>query len=73
MVHHQLPVGIWDANYRRGGGREYTKVLGMLNIPRQGFEFFFTKVGKHAAMAEQLVRDLDIEEALEIKINATLA
>ena len=53
------------------GGRESTKLLGMLNLPWQGFEKkTFTRIEAHAGMAEQLVRDLAIEEALqeEIKI-----
>ena len=49
-----------------GGGREPTKLLGMLNIPWQGFEKKnFTKIEAYAGMAERLVRDLAIEEALQ--------
>ena len=57
----------------RGGGRESTKLLGMLNLPWQGFEKkTFSKIEAHAGMAEQLVRDLAIEEALQEEIKDTL-
>ena len=56
-----------------GGGRESTKLLGMLNLPWQGFEiFFFTKIEANEGMAERLVRDLAIEEALQEEIKDTL-
>ena len=46
----------------RGGERESTKILGMLNLPWKGFEKkTFTKTEAHAGMAKQLVRDLAIE------------
>ena len=49
-----------------GGGRESTNLLGMLNLPWQGFEKkTFTKIEAHAGMAKRLVRDLTIEEALQ--------
>ena len=43
----------------------------MINIPWKGF-LKFTKIEAHAGMAERLVRDLDIEEALQLEIKATL-
>ena len=53
-----------------GGGRESTKILGMLDLPWQGFEKkTLTKIEAHAVMDEQLVRDLAIEEALQEEIN----
>ena len=56
-----------------GGGRESTKLLGMLNLPWQGFEKkTFTKIEAHTGMAERLVRDLAIEEALQEEIKDTL-
>ena len=48
----------------RGEERESIKFLGMLNLPWQGFGIFFTKIEAYAFMAEQLVRDLAIEEAI---------
>ena len=49
-----------------GGGKESTKLLSMLNLPWQGFEKkTFTKIEANAGMAERLVRDLAIEEALQ--------
>ena len=44
----------------------------MLNPPWQVFEKNFTKIGAHAGMAEQLVRDLAIEEDLQEEIKDTL-
>ena len=57
----------------RGGGRESTKLFGVLNLPWQGFEKkTFTKIEAHADMAERLVRDLAIKEALQEEIKDTL-
>ena len=56
----------------RGWEIESTKILGMLNLPWQGFEIFFTKVEAHAGMAKRLVRDLAIEEALLEEIKHTI-
>ena len=57
----------------QGGGRESTKLLGVLNLPWQGFETkTFTKIEARAGMAERLVRDLEIEEALREEIKETL-
>ena len=45
----------------------------MLNLPWQGFgNKTFTKIEAYAGMAERLVRDLAIEEALQDKIKDTL-
>ena len=56
-----------------GGGRESTKLLGMLNLPWQGFEKkTLTKIEANAGMVERLVRDLAIEEALQEEIKDTL-
>ena len=56
-----------------GGGRESTKLLGMLNLPWQGFEKKnFTKIEEHAGMAERLVRYLAIGEAFQEEIKDTL-
>ena len=56
-----------------GGGRESTNLLGMLNLPWKGFEKKnFTKIEAHAGMAERLVIDLTIEEALQEEIKHTL-
>ena len=56
-----------------GGGRELTKLLGMLNLPWQVFEKkTFSKIEARAGMAERLVRDLAIEQALQEEIKDTL-
>ena len=55
------------------GGRESTKLLGVFNLPWQGFEKKnFTKIEAYAGMSEPLVRDLVIEEALQEEIKDTL-
>ena len=57
----------------RDGGRESTNLLGMLNLPWQGFERkTFTRIEAHAGMAKLLVRDLEIEEILQEEIKDTL-
>ena len=45
----------------------------MINIALKGFEKTFTQIEAHAVMAERLVRDLAIEEALQIEIKDTLS
>ena len=56
-----------------GGGRESTKLFGVLNIPWQGFEKKnLTKIEAYAGMSEPLVRGLAIEEALQEEIKDTL-
>ena len=56
------------------GGRESTKLFGMLNLPWKGFKKkkTFTKIEAHVGMAKRLVRDLAIEEALQEEIKHTL-
>ena len=55
------------------GGRESTNLLRVLNLPWKGFKKkTYTKIEAHAGMAERLVRDLAIEEALQEDINHTL-
>ena len=54
-----------------GGGRGSTKLLGILNIPWQGFNFF-TKIEAYAGMEERLLRDLAIEDDLQDEIKYTL-
>ena len=45
----------------------------MLNLPWQGFEIInFTKIETNAGMAERLVIDLAIEEALQEEVKHTL-
>ena len=45
----------------------------MLNLPWQGFKKkTFTKIEAHAGMTERLVRDLEIEQALQEEIKGTL-
>ena len=57
----------------RGGGEVSTKLLGMMNLPWHVFEKKkITKIEAHAGMAERLVRDLAIEEALQEEIKDTL-
>ena len=49
-----------------GGGRESTKLLGVLNLTWQGFgKKTLSKIEANAGMAERPVRDLAIEEALQ--------
>ena len=56
----------------RSGGRDSTKLLWMLNLPWKGFDKkIFTKIEAHVGMAQQLVRDLAIEEALQEEIEHT--
>ena len=64
-------MSLLGAAHRRGGGGS-TKLLVMLNQPSQGFKIFFTKIEAYAGMAERLVRDLEIEEALQDEIKETL-
>ena len=54
------------------GGRRSTKVLDILNQSSQVFEKkTFTQIEVHAGMAERLMRDLTIEEALREQIKDT--
>ena len=54
------------------GGGGSTKLLGILNLLWQGFKKIFTKIEAYAGMAERMVRDLAIEEALQDEIKYTL-
>ena len=65
MVQYKLPMGLRYAAHRRRGGRESKKLLGILNLPWQGFGMFFTKIEAYAGMVEQMVIDFAIEEALQ--------
>ena len=48
-----------------GGGRSSTKILGMLNLPWQGFgKQIFTKIEVYAGMVELMLRYFEIEESL---------
>ena len=51
-----------------GGKIESTKLLGMLNIPCKGLKKTPTKFEAHAGIEERLMRELEIEEALQIKV-----
>ena len=56
-----------------GGWRESTNLLGVMNLPWQGFEKkSFTKIEAHAGMTERWKRDSAIEEALQEEIKDTL-
>ena len=72
MLLYQLPMDL-GMSLIGCGGRESTKLLGMLNIPWQGFEKkTLTKIEANAGMAERLVRYLEIEEALQEEIKDIL-
>ena len=72
MVLYQLPMGLRDATNRRWGKR-INKALGDAESTLEGIrEKTFTKIEARAGMAELLVRDLAIEEALQEKIKNTL-
>ena len=64
-------MGIRDAAHSRGGGREPKKLLGILNLPWQGFEKNFTKIEAYVGMEEHLVRYLVVEEDLHTEIKET--
>ena len=44
----------------------------MLNLPWQGLKKTFTEIEAHADMAQRLVIDLAIEEAIQTEIKETL-
>ena len=72
MILNDNSMGLQDATNRRWG-RESTKLLGMLNLPWQGYEKkTFTKIEVHAGMAKRMVRDVAIEEDLQGEIKDTL-
>ena len=64
-------MGLQGASHR-GGGRESTKLLGILNLPWQVFGKKITKIEAYAGMSERLVRDLAIEVALQDEMKDTL-
>ena len=65
-------MGLQGSSSRRNCWGESTKLLGVLNLPWQGFETKFIKIEAYAGMAERLVKDLEIEEALQTEIKETL-
>ena len=68
MVQYQLPMGLWDAYHRRGWG-VINKDLGNAESTLAGIlEKQLTKTEAYAGIAEQLVRYLAIEEALQDEI-----
>ena len=58
---------------RGGGGGGSTELLGVLDLPWQGFETKLAKIEAHADIEKQLLRDLDIKEALQIGLKSKLA
>ena len=50
-----------NSGYSRYASWGSTNLLGMLNIPWQGFKKIFTTIEAHAGMLEPLVRNLEIE------------
>ena len=72
MVLYQLPMGLRDATNRRWGGG-VNKALGSVESTLAGIRGkTFAEIEAHAGMAKRLVRDLEIEEALQDKIKDTL-
>ena len=63
-------MGLRDAAHRGEGGS--TKLLGTLNLPWQGFGKKITKIEAYTGIVERLVRDLEIEEALQDERKYTL-
>ena len=55
-----------------GGGGGVNEALGDSGSTLAGIRVFFTKIEAYAGMAERLVRDLVIEEALQKEIKDTL-
>ena len=50
-----------------------TKLLGIINLPWQQLKKTFTKNKARSGTAKRLMRDLAIEESLQIEIKYTLA
>ena len=68
MVLYQLPMGIWYATNQRWG-EIINKALEDVESTLAGIrEETFTKIEANADMAERLVRNLAIEEALQEEI-----
>ena len=68
MVHNQLPLGLRE-ELIVGGVIEPTKLLGMLNIPWQGFERKLSqklKKCKHDRMAGEIISNLEGSSNLNI-------
>ena len=64
--------GIRYKNYR-GERDTIHKALGHAKISLAGIRKNITRIEAHAGMAERLVKDLAIEEGLQIKIKSTIA
>ena len=72
MVQYKLPMGIQDASHRRGG-EIFNEALGNAESTLAGIrKKTSTRIEAYAGMAERLVRDLSIEEALQYEIKDTL-
>ena len=72
MVLYQLPMGLWDATNRRWG-EIINKALGNAESTLAGIrKYIFTKIEAYSGMAERLVIDSLIEEALQDEIKYTL-
>ena len=72
MVLYQRPMGLRDATYPRWG-ESINKALGGAESTLAGiWEKSFSKIEAHSGMAERLVRDLEIEEALQEEIKDKL-
>ena len=54
-------------------GQRVQKTIGHAKSPLEGIKRTSTKIEAHVDMAEELVRELDIEEALKMEIKDTLA
>ena len=67
MVHPQCTVGIQGETYRWRGVR-INKSLGHAKSTLTGIRKNNTKVESHEGIAEWIVRDLGIEDSLQIEI-----
>ena len=72
MVQYQLPMGIRDGTHRRGDGERNNKALGNTESTLTGIKKKHLKIEAHSGMAERLVKDLEIEEALQTEIKEIL-
>ena len=64
-------MGIQDAAHRMGGGGGVNKALGNSESTLVGIRKTIIKIEAYEGMAERLVRDLAIEEALQDQIKDT--
>ena len=72
MVQYQMPMGLRDETHKRGE-EKINKALGNAESTLAEFrEKTFTKIEAYAGMAERLVGDLEVEEALQDPIKDTL-